>query len=47
MPPPIDIESLCREDRMILAVEALKSDALLSERRAAAVYQVLQKTLSD
>jgi hypothetical protein len=38
MPPPIDIESLCREDRMILAVKALKSNTLLLERCTTVVY---------
>jgi hypothetical protein len=42
-----DLELLPREDRIILAIQAMKSDALLSQRRAAAIYNVPQRTLSD
>jgi hypothetical protein len=40
MPPQIDLDLLSHEDRIILALEAVKSDALLSERRAAEIYQI-------
>jgi hypothetical protein len=42
-----DLESLSRADRTILAIQALKSDKSLSQRRAAALYGVPQSTLSD
>jgi hypothetical protein len=47
MPPQIDLDLLSPEDRIILALEAMKSDALLSERRAAEIYQINQRTLSN
>jgi hypothetical protein len=40
MPQQPDLESLSREDRVILALQAIKSDAPLSQRRAAAIYNV-------
>ena len=42
-----DLQLLSREDRIILAIQAIKSNALLSQRRAAAIYDVPQRTLSD
>ena len=42
-----DLESLSRADRTILAIQAMKSDKSLSQRRAAALYGVPQSTLSD
>jgi hypothetical protein len=47
MPPQIDLDLLSAEDRIILALEAMKSDALLSERRAAEIYQIKRRTLSN
>ena len=41
-----DLESLSRADRLILAIQAMKSDTSLSQRRAAAIYNVPQSTLS-
>jgi hypothetical protein len=35
-----DLELLPREDRIILAIEAIESNVLLSQRRAAAIYNV-------
>jgi hypothetical protein len=46
MSQPLDLESLSRQDRVILAIQAIKSDASLSQRRAAALYDVPQSTLS-
>jgi hypothetical protein len=43
---PLDLELLSRQDRVILAIQAINSDALLSQRRAAALYDVPQSTLS-
>jgi hypothetical protein len=40
-----DLELLPREDRIILAIQAIKSDALLSQRRAAIIYNVSESTL--
>ena len=42
-----NIESLSRENRVILAIQAMKSDATLSERRAAVTYNVHRATLQD
>ena len=42
-----DLESLPREDRIILAIQATKSNASLSQRRPAALYNVPQSTLSN
>jgi hypothetical protein len=47
MPQQPDLESLSREDRVILALQAIKSNAPLSQRRAAAIYNVPQSTLSN
>ena len=41
-----NLELLSREDRVVLAIQAIKSNALLSQRRAAALYNVPQSTLS-
>jgi hypothetical protein len=46
MSQPLDLESLSRQDRVILAIQAINSDASLSQRRAAALYDVPQSTLS-
>jgi hypothetical protein len=40
-----DLELLPREDRIILAIQAMKSNASLSQRRAAAIYNVQESTL--
>jgi hypothetical protein len=40
-----DLESLPRTERIILAIQAIKSDASLSQRHAAAVYNVPKTTL--
>jgi hypothetical protein len=40
-------EILPYEDRVILAIQAIKEDASLSERRAAAIYNVRRSTLHD
>jgi hypothetical protein len=40
-----DLESLPRTERIILAIQAMKSDASLSQRRAAAAYNVPETTL--
>jgi hypothetical protein len=42
-----DIESLSREDRLVLALQALESDASLSQRRAADIYNVHESTLRN
>jgi hypothetical protein len=42
-----DLELLPREDRIILAIQAMKLDASLSQQRAAAIYNIPQRTLSD
>jgi hypothetical protein len=47
MPPPPDIELLPCEDRIILIAQAMKSDASLSSRRAAAAYGIPRRTLRD
>jgi hypothetical protein len=47
MPQQPDLESLSREDRVILALQAIESDAPLSQRRAAAIYNVTRSMLSD
>jgi hypothetical protein len=40
-----DLKLLPREDRIILAIEAIESNALLSQQRAAAIYNVQESTL--
>jgi hypothetical protein len=40
-----DLELLPCEDRIILAIQAMKSNALMSQQRAAAVYNVPKSTL--
>jgi hypothetical protein len=40
-----DLELLSRAERITLAIQAIKSNALLSQRRAAAVYNVPENTL--
>lgn len=47
MPQHSDLESLPYEERVILAIQAIKSDASLSQRRAAALYNVNQSTISN
>ena len=47
MPQQRDIELLPVEDRIILAIQALRSDALLSQRHAAAIYNVPETTLRN
>ncbi|KAF1922556.1 uncharacterized protein M421DRAFT_49038, partial [Didymella exigua CBS 183.55] len=46
MAQPVDLELLSCADRVILATQAMKSNASLSQRRAAAIYKVPQSTLS-
>jgi DNA-binding transcriptional regulator YiaG len=45
MSQQIDLELLPREERIKLAIKAIKSNANLSQRRAAAVYNVPESTL--
>jgi DNA-binding transcriptional regulator YiaG len=40
-----DLELLSRAERITLAIKAIKSNVLLSQRRAAAVYNVPETTL--
>jgi hypothetical protein len=40
-----DLELLPREDRIILAIQAMKSNPTISQRRAAAIYDVAESTL--
>ena len=40
-----DLELLPREDRVIQAIQAIKSNASLSQRRAATIYNVPKSTL--
>jgi hypothetical protein len=40
-----DLESLPRTERITLAIQAMKSDASLSQRRAAVAYNVPETTL--
>jgi DNA-binding transcriptional regulator YiaG len=45
MPQQIDLGLLPRKERIELAIKAMRSNANLSQRRAAAVYNVPQTTL--
>jgi hypothetical protein len=45
MSQQIDLELLPHEERIDLAIKAMKSDANLSQRRAAAVYKLPKTTL--
>jgi hypothetical protein len=45
MSQQLDLELLSCEDRIILAIQAIKSDASISQRRAATTYNVPEKTL--
>jgi predicted RNA polymerase sigma factor len=45
MPQQPDIELLPREKRITLAIQAIKSNAKLSQRRAADAYNVPETTL--
>jgi hypothetical protein len=45
MSQQIDLKLLPREERIDLAIKAMKSNANLSQRRAAAVYEVPESTL--
>ena len=47
MPPPIDINLLLYEEKLIITLETVKYDASLSIRRATETYQVDRKTLSN
>ncbi|XPS97955.1 hypothetical protein M3J09_007171 [Ascochyta lentis] len=47
MPQPPNPELLSREDRILFALQAIKCDASLSIRRAAAIYNVPRSTLGD
>jgi hypothetical protein len=40
-----NLELLSRAERITLAIQAMKSNTLLSQRRAAAVYNVPKTTL--
>ena len=42
---PLDLESLSKEDRIKLALQAIKKPQELSVRRAAVVYKVPETTL--
>ena len=42
-----DLEALSPEDRIVLAIQAMKLDANLSNQRAAATYSVSRRTLRD
>jgi hypothetical protein len=42
-----NIELLPYEDKSILAIQALKEDASLSERRVAVIYNVRRSTIQD
>jgi hypothetical protein len=42
-----DLELLPNEDKILLAIKALNSDATLSKRRAAAMYRVSRRTLCN
>ena len=45
MPQQIDLRLLPRKERIELAIKAMRSNANLSQRRAAAVYNVPETTL--
>jgi hypothetical protein len=45
MSQQIDLELLPREERIDLAIKAMKSDANVSQQRAAAVYKLPKTTL--
>jgi hypothetical protein len=47
MQPPPDIESLSYKDRVILAVQLVKSNASLSLRHVASMYNVSQNTINN
>jgi hypothetical protein len=47
MSQQLDLESLSREDRVILALQAIKSDKSISRRRAASLYNVHESTLRN
>jgi hypothetical protein len=47
MQPPNDVKLLSRDQRVLLAIQALKSDASLSQRHVAALYSVPRSTLGD
>jgi hypothetical protein len=47
MSQPPDLELLSTEDRVIQAIQAIKSDALLTRRRAAHLYNVHESTLRN
>jgi hypothetical protein len=47
MSTPTNAQSTSDEARIQLAIQAIDQDPTLSERRAAAIYNVPRKTLSD
>jgi hypothetical protein len=47
MQSPNHVELLSRDQRILLAIQALKSDASLSQRHIAALYSVPRSTLGD
>jgi hypothetical protein len=47
MQSPNHVELLSRDQRILLAIQALKSDASLSQRHVAALYSVPRSTLGD
>jgi hypothetical protein len=47
MPPPDPIQSCSLEDRILLAVQCLKCDALLSIQHVALLYNVPRTTLAQ
>jgi hypothetical protein len=47
MSQQLDLELLSREDRVILALQAIKLDKSISRRRAASLYNVHESTLRN
>jgi hypothetical protein len=47
MSQQLDLELLSREDRVILALQAIKLDKSISRRRAASLYNVYESTLCN
>ncbi|KAH7394837.1 hypothetical protein BKA66DRAFT_567224 [Pyrenochaeta sp. MPI-SDFR-AT-0127] len=45
MPQQPDLQPLSREDRVILAIQAIKSDASITQRQVAALYDVGESTI--
>jgi hypothetical protein len=47
MPQKFHLELVLKENRSVLTIKVMKFDIILYERRPAATYQVLRKTLSN